>query len=112
MLTVNVVHSFPPEFTGALARIAKALDTLVIVGVSIMNDLSKLEAAVTDLEAKVTETNATLAGLAQAVIDLKASGDVQAGIDALETRAKAVLASLAAAEDAADDQLPPTPPTP
>lgn len=72
------------------------------------NDLTVLQATMTALEAKATETNATLAGLAQAIIDLKNSqpADVQAGIDALATQAQSILDGLAAAEDAADDQLP------
>lgn len=73
-----------------------------------MNDLTQLNAKIDALSTKVTETNATLAGLAQAVIDLKASGDVQAGIDALVAKAQTVLDSLTVAEDAADDQLPPS----
>lgn len=74
-----------------------------------MNDLSKLEATITALETKAAENNATLAGLAQAIIDLKTSADVQAAIDALTTKAQAVLDAITVAEDAADDQLPPTP---
>lgn len=69
------------------------------------NDLTALQAKMNELQAKADETNATLAGLAQAVVDLKA-GD-QAAIDALTAQAQAILDSLAAAEDAADDQLPP-----
>lgn len=74
-----------------------------------MNDLTQLNTKIDDLSTKVDETTATLAGLAQAVIDLKASGDVQAGIDALAAKAQGVLDKLTVAEDAADDQLPPTP---
>lgn len=74
-----------------------------------MNDLTQLNAKIDALSAKVTETNATLAGLAQAVIDLKNSTDIQADIDALTAKAQTVLDSLTAAEDAADDQLPATP---
>ena len=71
-----------------------------------MNDLTQLNAKIDALSAKIDETTATLAGLAQAVIDLKASGDVQAGIDALAAKAQDALDKLTAAEDAADDQLP------
>lgn len=74
-----------------------------------MNDLTQLNTKIDDLSTKVDETTATLAGLAQQVIDLKASGDVQAGIDALAAKAQVVLDKLTAAEDAADDQLPATP---
>lgn len=71
-----------------------------------MNDLTQLNAKIDALSTKIDETTATLAGLAQAVIDLKASGDVQAGIDALAAKAQAALDALTTAEDAADDQLP------
>lgn len=71
-----------------------------------MNDLTQLGDKITALEEKSAEVVATLEGLAQAIVDLKASGDVQAGIDALAVRAQGVLDALATAEDAADDQLP------
>ncbi len=74
-----------------------------------MNDLTQLNAKIDALSTKVTETNATLAGLAQAVIDLKNSADIQADIDTLTAKAQTVLDSLTAAEAAADDQLPATP---
>lgn len=99
----------PPEFFTAVDRIVTAIN---LKGNAIMNDLSLLNAAVAALETKAAETNATLAGLAQAIVDLKASGDVQAGIDALTVQAEGILAGLSAAEDAADDQLPPAPPAP
>lgn len=73
-----------------------------------MNDLTQLNTKIDALSTKIDETTATLAGLAQAVIDLKASGDVQAGIDALAAKAQDALDKLTAAEDTADDQLPPT----
>jgi uncharacterized coiled-coil protein SlyX len=104
LLSIEVTLRLPPEIIAALAALLKKGDI-------IMNDLKALQDAMAALEAKVTETNATLTGLAQAVVDLKASGDVQAGIDALTTKAQTILDSLTAAEDAADDQLP-TPPTP
>jgi len=89
----------------------------------IMNDFSALQAQleVADqradaLDAKVVEANITLLGLAEAVAGLRgdlARTDVQAQIDVLKERASAVVekltkstASLAAAEDQADDQLP------
>lgn len=103
LFDINAVFQLSPEFFTAVDRIVAAINRN---GGIIMNDLTKLETAINNLEAKITETNATLAGLAQAVIDLKASGDVQAGIDALAAKAEAALASLSAAEDAADDQLP------
>lgn len=106
MFKVTLEHKLPPELAGVLADIARALASLNVIGVKIMNDLTQLQATVTALEAKVDESIATLADLAQAVIDLKASGDVQAGIDALAAQAQAVLDKLATAEDAADDQLP------
>lgn len=77
-----------------LARIENALIGLgrkvdyLNLGVEAMKlDVTALEAKVWQLEAKITEANATLSGLAQAALD-----------------------SLSAAEDAADDQLPPTTP--
>lgn len=110
-VNVNATLLIPQELTAALAALLKKGD-------QIMNDLKKLEDTVAALEAKVDETNDTLKGLAQEVIDLKASGDVQAGIDALTVKAQGILDKLSAAEDAADDQLPaaggptPTPETP
>ena len=91
-----------------LDRLEASIATLIKGVQRMSNDLSVLQTVVGNLEAKATETNATLAGLAQAVIDLKNSqpSDVQAGIDALVVRAQAVLDGLTAAEDAADDQLP------
>lgn len=78
------------------------------------NDLSVLQGTVEALKVKSAEVVATLAGLAQAIIDLKnaAPADVQAGIDALAVDAQAVLDGLSVAEDAADDQLPVAPPAP
>jgi uncharacterized coiled-coil protein SlyX len=73
------------------------------------NDLTALETVVAALEAKVAETNVTLGGLAQAVVDLGSAQDKQAAIDALTVRGQAILDSLAAAEDAADDKLPVAP---
>ena len=72
------------------------------------NDVSALNAVVDALNAKVEETNATLKGLAQAVVDLKGTvnPDVQPQIDAVTAKAQGILDSLTAAEDAADDQLP------
>lgn len=73
------------------------------------NDLTALSAKLDELKAKATETNVTLAGLAQAVIDLKnatTAEDKQAQIDALTATAQEILDGLSAAEDAADDQLP------
>lgn len=84
----------------------------ILQGVQTMsNDLSVLQGTVEALKVKSVEVVATLAGLAQAIIDLKnsAPADVQAGIDALAVDAQAVLDGLSAAEDAADDQLPPAP---
>ena len=103
----NITLRLPPEFVIAVDRVIAAIN---LKGNAIMNDLKKLEDTITALETKVIENNATLAGLAQAIIDLKATGDVQAGIDALAARAQSALDALSTAEDAADDQLP-TPPT-
>ena len=99
----NIALRLPPEFFTTIDKIVAVINQK---GTAIMNDLTQLKATVDALETKVAETNTTLAGLAQAVVDLKATGDVQAGIDALTTKAQGILDSLAAAEDAADDQLP------
>lgn len=86
--------------------------SLYQLGVRMSLDLTRMEATVAALEAKGAETNATLAGLAQAVVDLKntlpPSDDpaVQAKVDELTARAEGVLAGITVAEDAADDQLP------
>lgn len=97
------------------ARLARIEDAIRALGINlnltrtaIMNDLTQLDATLEALKVKADEANATLAGLAQAVIDLKNSGDVQAGIDALTAKAQGILDGLAAAEDAADEQLPAT----
>ncbi len=112
LFSLIIEHKVPPQLLSALAEIVTALTTLNSTGVRIMNNLTELESKIAALEAKVTESSDTLKGLAQAVIDLKASGDVQANIDALAARAQSVLDKLTAAEDEADDQLPTTPPTP
>lgn len=103
----NITLRLPPEFFTAIDKVVAILN---LKWNAIMNDLTQLKATVDALETKVAETNTTLTGLAQAIIDLKATGDVQAGIDALTAKAQGILDSLAAAEDAADDQLP-TPPS-
>lgn len=104
-LSIDVHH----YFHGSLDDVKL---NLILKGIKTMsNDLTKLQAVVTALEAKADETNVTLAGLAQAVVDLKNAqpADVQAGIDALVVQAQAILDKQTAAEDAADDQLPPAP---
>lgn len=103
---------FDRLFESILARLSKIEITVQDINYRtriMANDLSVLQATITALEAKATETNATLAGLAQAIIDLKASlpPDVQPQIDALAAQAQKILDGLTAAEDAADDQLPP-----
>ena len=112
LFTFIIEHKLSPQVLSALAEVVTALTTLNLTGVRIMNNLTDLESKITALETKVTETVDTLKGLAKEVVDLKASGDVQAGIDALAARAQNVLDSLTTAEDAADDQLPVAPPTP
>lgn len=102
----NITLALPREFFNA---VDKLVAVIISKGNAIMNDLTQLQATVAALETKAAENNATLAGLAQAVIDLKASGDVQAGIDELTTKAQAILDSITLAEDAADEQLPATP---
>lgn len=103
MFDFNVTLRLPTEFFLAVDRLIAAIN---LKGNTIMNDLTQLKAKLDALSTKTDETIATLAGLAQAIIDLKASGDVQAGIDALAAQAQGVLDKLSAAEDAADDQLP------
>jgi uncharacterized phage infection (PIP) family protein YhgE len=97
------------EFGRRFDRVDRALALLTMKGNQVSNDLTVLQATVAALGAKATETNATLAGLAQAIIDLKNAqpADVQAGIDALAAEAQTILDGLTAAEDSADDQLPP-----
>ncbi len=101
---------FEPRFYEQMALIALALQSITNAvnhyGAAIMNDLSNLDAKITALEAKATESAATLRALAQAVIDLKNAADKQAEIDALTQRAQTILDTLGAAEDEADDQLP------
>ncbi len=77
------------------------------------NDVTQLKAKVAELKVKSDEVVATLVGLAQAVVDLKNSTDIQKDIDAVTADAQVILDNLTTAEDSADDQLPPvTPPTP
>ncbi len=104
-LRLDVYHHFPPFEPGQLDRIELSLSSLLRKVKTIMNDLTNLQGKFDALEAKSDEVVSTLTGLAQAIVDLKASGDVQAGIDALADRAQAVLDKLGSAEDAADDQL-------
>jgi hypothetical protein len=85
--------------------IERALLRIIRTGATIMADLSVLQATVDALGVKATETNATLAALAQAVVDLKNAPDQQAAIDAITAQAQGVLDGLSAAEDAADDAL-------
>jgi uncharacterized coiled-coil protein SlyX len=111
LFNLIIEHRVPPQVLSALAEIVTALASLNKTGVRIMNNLKKLDDTITALEAKSAETVQTLGALAQAVIDLKNSGDVQAGIDALAARAQTIVDNLGAAEDSADDQVP-TAPTP
>lgn len=104
LISIEVNLRLPPETTAAIAALLKKGDKMI-------NDLEQLKTAMAALESKVTEANATLTGLAQAVVDLKNSANVQAGIDELTAKAQQILQSLTTAEDAADDQLP-QPPTP
>jgi len=113
-VNVNATLQVPAELTAALAALLKKGD-------AIMNDLSKLQATMAQLQDKANETNQTLKDLAKAVIDLKGASDQQSAIDALTGQAQGILDGLTAAEDDADDQVPqptptppsePTPPTP
>lgn len=95
--------------TARLQRIEALLTRINERTADMANDFTHLQDVLSALEAKAIETNATLAGLAQAIIDLKNSppGDVQPQIDALAAQAQSILDGLTTAEDAADDQLPP-----
>ena len=103
MFNFDITLRLPPEFFTAVTRIVAIIN---LKGNAIMNDLSQLQGKIDALAAKADETVTTLGGLAQAIVDLKASGNVQAGIDALAAQAQGVLDKLSAAEDAADDHLP------
>lgn len=113
-INVNVVHRHHDDALPLLRAI-------LIQGALMADDLSLLQAEVASLKSDVTtfraeasEASATLAGLAQRIIDLVNAPDQQAAIDALVAEAAAIRADLAsgrselvAAEDAADEQLPP-----
>jgi uncharacterized coiled-coil DUF342 family protein len=104
-LRIDVFHHITFE-TGQLDRIEVSLSN-ILKGIKHMaNDLTGLDAKVDELGAKADEANATLAGLAQAVVDLRNASDQQAAIDAITAKAQAILDGLSAAEDSADDQLP------
>jgi uncharacterized coiled-coil protein SlyX len=105
-LHLDVYHHFPQFEPGQLDRIEVSLSSLLRKVKHMANDLTGLDAKVDELGAKAAEANATLAGLAQAVVDLKTAVDQQAAIDAITAKAQAILDGLTAAEDAADDQLP------
>lgn len=83
-------------------------------GLQMATDIDILESTLTSLEAKVAETSATLTALATTVVDLRAlignSQALEAAVTHAAARADKMLAALAAAEDAADDALPPTEP--
>lgn len=99
-------HHFIHFDTGQIDRIEVSLASIIRKVTHMANDLTGLDAKVDELAAKADEANATLAGLAQAVVDLKNASDQQAAIDAITAKAQAILDALSAAEDAADDQLP------
>jgi hypothetical protein len=104
-IRIDVVHTITFD-TGHFARIEASLLHLLKGLTDMGNDLTGLDAKVDELGAKADEANATLAGLAQAVVDLKAATDQQAAIDAITAKAQTILDGLTTAEDAADDQLP------
>jgi len=95
-INLNATLHVPPELTAALAALLKKGD-------AIMNDVTVLKQKMDALEAKSTEANKTLTDLAQRVIDLQKSGNIQADIDALADQAQRILDAQSAAEDAADD---------
>jgi uncharacterized coiled-coil protein SlyX len=99
-------HVFLHFDAGQLSGIEASLASLTRKVSDMANDFTGLDAKMDELAAKSAEANATLAGLAQAVVDLKNAVDQQAAIDALTAKAQAILDAQTAAEDAADDQLP------
>lgn len=103
-VNVNATLLIPQELTAALAALLKKGD-------QIMNDLTQLQKTVSDLGDKVNETTQTLKDLANEVINLKNTSDVQSQIDQLTAKAQTILDNLTVAEDAADDQVP-APPAP
>lgn len=108
MPLVIQVHHYIHFDAGQLSGIESSLSTILGKVSTMSNDLTNLDAKLDELKAKSDETQATLAGLAQAIIDLKNAGDIQPAIDALTAKAQEILDGLSAAEDAADDQLPQT----
>ncbi len=101
------------DFFG-LYGVIKAIEHLTKEIKIMAADVTALKAKVVELEAKVDETVVTLTGLAQAIVDLKAEvaagAAVQPAIDEVAAQAQTILDKLGAAEDAADDQLPPVEP--
>jgi len=90
-------------------RLEFKLNQVINQGVKTMANLAVLQSTVVALGDKVTETEATLSGLASEVVRLKdaiLAGDQEA-VDALVAMAQGILDRLTASEDAADDQLPP-----
>lgn len=104
-IRIDVYHHIQFD-TGQLAGIESSLSLLLGKVTNMANDLTGLDAKIAELDLKADEAIATLVGLAQAVVDLTAAGNQQEAIDALTARAQAILDKVAAAEDAADDQLP------
>lgn len=105
-VNVSATLLMPQEFTAALAALLKKGD-------AIMNDLTQLKGKMNDLEAKADESNKTLLDLAQKVLDLQKSGNIQADINALAEQAQRILEKQSIAEDQADDALvDPVPETP
>jgi peptidoglycan hydrolase CwlO-like protein len=100
------VHHYLHFDAGQLSGIEASLVSLTRKVTAMANDVTGLDAKLDELKAKSDESNATLAGLAQAVVDLKNAADIQPAIDALTAKAQAILDGMTAAEDAADDQLP------
>ena|SRR3990172_911429 len=102
-MNINITVTFTPQALAEALTLLRRINTRTII---MANDLTGLQTVVDSLEAKAAETNSTLAGLAQAIVDLKGVVDIQPAIDALTAKAVAILDGLSAAEDAADDQLP------
>lgn len=107
-LRIDVFHHLQFD-GGAFSRVESLLSTILERLNAMTNDLTGLDAKLAELDTKTDEVVTTLSGLAQEVIDLKNATNQQDAIDRLTARAQTILDKIAAAEDAADDQLPTTP---
>lgn len=102
------------QIISRLDRLSGSVAMLHNQGRKMANDIETLEATLTALESKVAESSATLTALATTVLDLRDlignTAQLEAAVTHAAARAEKMLNALAAAEDAADDALPPTGP--